>query len=58
MVKQKIKKFLAQPCKIKRIVKKVANQTTIKPQISQTNGHEFNQTKFLDTNFVEVHKVV
>jgi hypothetical protein len=58
MVKQRIKKFLAPSCKIKRIVKKVANQTTIKPQISQTNRHEFNQANFLGTNFVEVFKVV
>jgi O-succinylbenzoate synthase len=58
MVKQRIKKFLAHPCKIKRNVKKVANQTTIKPQISETSVNEFNQANFLGTNFVEVKKVV
>jgi hypothetical protein len=58
MVKQKIKKFLAPPCKINRIVKKVVNQKPIKSQISETNRHEFNQANFLGTNFVEVKKVV
>jgi hypothetical protein len=59
MVKQRSKKILVHPYKIKSITKKAVNQTTIKTQISQeTNIHNFTQTKFLGTNFGEVQNVV
>jgi hypothetical protein len=58
MVKQNIKKILTHPCKIKHIVKKVANQTTIKPQTFETNIHENNSTNFSGTKIVEASKIV